>query len=196
MSTNRWLNKEAGLHIYKGILLSHKKEHIWASSGEVDEPRAYYREWSRPERERQISHIKAHIRKLERWYWQSSMQGSKGDTDVMNRLLDSVGEGDGGVIWENSTETYTLLYVKQTVFCYSMQQQRVISQSDCDRRRKVDCIRQVWWPAQWWDWKEAPKHFPKPNVPKRGSRSLVVCCLTDPLQLSESWWNHYNWAVS
>ena len=26
--------------------------------------------------------------------------------------LDSVGEGEGGVIWENSTETYILPYVK------------------------------------------------------------------------------------
>ena len=41
------------------------------------------------------------------------MQGSKGDTDVTNRLLDSVEEGGGGMIWENSTETYTLPYVKQ-----------------------------------------------------------------------------------
>ena len=36
------------------------------------------------------------------------MQGSKRDTDVKNRLLDSVGEGEGGVIWENSTETCLL----------------------------------------------------------------------------------------
>ena len=33
------------------------------------------------------------------------MQGSKRDTDVKNRLLDSVGEGEGGMIWENSIET-------------------------------------------------------------------------------------------
>ena len=41
------------------------------------------------------------------------MQGRKGDLDVKNRLLDSVGEGEGGMIWENSTETCTLPYVKQ-----------------------------------------------------------------------------------
>ena len=41
------------------------------------------------------------------------MQGSKRDTDVKNRILDSVGEGEGGMIWENSTETYILPYVKQ-----------------------------------------------------------------------------------
>ena len=42
------------------------------------------------------------------------MQGSQGDADTKNRLLDSVGEGEGGVIRENSIETYTLPSVKQT----------------------------------------------------------------------------------
>ena len=26
-----------------------------------------------------------------------------------------------------------------------------------------------WWPAQWLDWKEAPKHFPKPNLHQKKS---------------------------
>ena len=41
------------------------------------------------------------------------MLDSKRDTDVKNRLLDSVGEGEGGMIWENSIETCILPYVKQ-----------------------------------------------------------------------------------
>ena len=41
------------------------------------------------------------------------MQESKRDTDVKNRLLDSVGEGESGKIWENSIETCILPYVKQ-----------------------------------------------------------------------------------
>ena len=41
------------------------------------------------------------------------MWDSKRDTDIKNRLLDSVGEGEGGMIWENITETCTLPYVKQ-----------------------------------------------------------------------------------
>ena len=41
------------------------------------------------------------------------MQDSERDTDVKNRLLDSVGEGEGGMISENSIETCTLSYVKQ-----------------------------------------------------------------------------------
>ena len=40
------------------------------------------------------------------------MWDSKIDTEVKNRLLDSVGEGKGGMIWENSIETCVLLYVK------------------------------------------------------------------------------------
>ena len=41
------------------------------------------------------------------------MRDSKRDTDVNNSLLDSVGEGEGGMIWENSIETCILPYVKQ-----------------------------------------------------------------------------------
>ena len=38
------------------------------------------------------------------------MQDSKRDTDLKNKLLDSVGEGEGGMIWENSIETYIIIY--------------------------------------------------------------------------------------
>ena len=41
------------------------------------------------------------------------MWDSKRDTDVKNSLLDSMGEGEGGMIWENSIETCVLSYVKQ-----------------------------------------------------------------------------------
>ena len=40
---------------HSGILLNHGKEWIWVSSSEVDEPRAYSTEWSKSEREEQIS---------------------------------------------------------------------------------------------------------------------------------------------
>ena len=40
------------------------------------------------------------------------MGDSKRDTDVNNRLLSSVGEDEGGMIWENSTETCILSYVE------------------------------------------------------------------------------------
>ena len=54
------------------------------------------------------------------------------------------------------------------------------------------------WPAEWLDWEEAPKHFPKPNwhqKKKSHGHCLVVCCQSDPLKLSESQRNHYIWEV-
>ena len=48
------------------------------------------------------------------------MQDSKNDTDVKNRLLDYVGEGKGGMIWGNSTETCILPYVKEMTNASSM----------------------------------------------------------------------------
>ena len=41
------------------------------------------------------------------------MQNRKRDTDVQNRLLDSVGEGEGRMFRENSIETCILSRVKQ-----------------------------------------------------------------------------------
>ena len=41
------------------------------------------------------------------------MQNRKRDTEVQNRLLDSVGEGEGGMSQENSIETCILSIVKQ-----------------------------------------------------------------------------------
>ena len=52
MSIDRCIDKEAVVHIHNGILLGHKKEHIWVSSNEVYEPETYYTEWSESERER------------------------------------------------------------------------------------------------------------------------------------------------
>ena len=50
MSIDRWMDKEVVVYKHNGILLSRKKECIWVSSNEVDEPRTYYTKrgkWSR-----------------------------------------------------------------------------------------------------------------------------------------------------
>ena len=41
------------------------------------------------------------------------MQNRKRDTDVQNRILDSVGEGEGGMFHEHSIETCILSKLKQ-----------------------------------------------------------------------------------
>ena len=40
VSIDRWMDKEVVVYKYNGLLLGHKKERIWASSSEEDEPRA------------------------------------------------------------------------------------------------------------------------------------------------------------
>ena len=69
------------------------------------------------------------------------MKGSKGDTDVKSRLLDSVGEGTGGMIWENSIETCTLLYVKEMTSASSMHEALKTS--------ALEKLRGVGWGGRW-----------------------------------------------
>ena len=40
------------------------------------------------------------------------MQDSKRDTDVQNSLLDSVGDREGRMIWDNGIETCIISYMK------------------------------------------------------------------------------------
>ena len=48
------------------------------------------------------------------------MRDNKRDTDVWNSFFDSVGEGKGGMIWENGIETCIISYVKQITSSGSM----------------------------------------------------------------------------
>ena len=48
------------------------------------------------------------------------MQDSDGDKAIEHTLVDTAGEGEGGMQWENRTETYALCYIKQ-IACYMTQ---------------------------------------------------------------------------
>ena len=72
--TDEWMKKFWCVYTME-LLLSHTKECIWLSSNEVDEPRAYYTDWSKSERERQILYINTSMWNLERWYWWTYLQG-------------------------------------------------------------------------------------------------------------------------
>ena len=105
--------KDAVVHMYNRKPLSHKKEPIWVSSGGADEPRTYYIQWSKLEREKQILYISVYVWNLERWYWWIYLQDSSADADIENSLMDkSRGEnGEGEMNGESSMEAYTLPYV-------------------------------------------------------------------------------------
>ena len=49
------------------------------------------------------------------------MQDRKRDTDIWNSLLDSMGEGEGGMIWENGIETCIISNIKRIASPGSMQ---------------------------------------------------------------------------
>ena len=69
--------------------------------------------------------------------------------------------------------------------------------SICDIRGKVDCIRQPAMTSSMGGLRSRSKAPPKAKfASKKGcGHCLVVSCLSDPLQLSESRWNHYIWGV-
>ena len=78
------------------------------------ESRAYYTDWSKSEREKQISCINACIWNLERWYWWTYLQGNSEDANIEDSLTDmeSREEGEGETEGESIMEAYTLSYVK------------------------------------------------------------------------------------
>ena len=77
-----------------------------------------------------------------------------------------------------------------------MQQQQTISLLDCEGRQKVDFIQRLLMPSSVVGLKRSSKALPKAKLaPKKNGHGhcLVVCCLSDPLQLSESQQNHCIW---
>ena len=77
-----------------------------------------------------------------------------------------------------------------------MQQEWTISKLDYDMQQKVDFM---WQPAiadSVIGPRRGSKALSKAKLaPQKGWWSLVVCCQSDPIQLSESQWNHYIWEV-
>ena len=80
------------VHIYNGILLSHKKERNSVICRDVDGPRDCDTEWGKSEREKQILYINTYMWNLEKWYRWTSLQGRNRDTDVENKGMDTKGE--------------------------------------------------------------------------------------------------------
>ena len=76
------------------------------------------------------------------------MRDSKRNIDLKNRMLDSVGEGEGGMILENSIETCILSYVKQITSPRSMHETGCSGLLHWDDPR--DGIgREVGWGGRW-----------------------------------------------
>ena len=95
------------------------------------------------------------------------MQDSKRDTDVYNSHLDSVGEGEGGKIWENGIETHILSYVKQIASPGSM--------------HDTGCVGLVHWDdPEGWDGREVGGAFRMENTCTPMADSCQ--CMAKPIQ--------------
>ena len=86
------------VHLYNGTLLRHKKECIWVSCSEVNEPRASDTEWSKSEREKQVLYINAIYIESRKMVLMILVE---------NRLVGTEGEGERGTNWESSINIYT-----------------------------------------------------------------------------------------
>ena len=76
------------------------------------------------------------------------MQNRKRDTDVQNRLLDSVGEGEGGMFQENSIETRILSRVKQTTSPGGMHETG--ARTWCTGKTQRDWVEKEWEGGSGW----------------------------------------------
>ena len=142
LSNDRWMDTETVAHIYNGILSSYKKECIWVIYKEVNKPRAYYTEWSKSERGKQIPCINRYIWNLERCCWWNYLQVINEDTDIEGRLKEKGGEeeGEGEMNGESIMEAYTLTYVEQKAngdFLY-------------DRELRLGFVT-TWWGGRGWE---------------------------------------------
>ena len=66
MPIDRWMDSEDVVYIFNGILLSHEKERNCVICRDVDGSRDCHTEWSKSEREKQISYINAYMWNLEK----------------------------------------------------------------------------------------------------------------------------------
>ena len=100
------MDTESVVHIYDRMLLSSKKEHIWVSPNEVDEPRAYCTEWSKSERETQILYTHACVWTAVRWCWSTVCRAAV-ETQTQRTVSGHSVGGRGWVNAESSMGTHT-----------------------------------------------------------------------------------------
>ena len=87
MSIDRGMDKEDVVHIYNGMLLSHKKEWNNAICSDMGGPRDCHTEWSKSDRERQISYDITYMWNLKKWYKWTYLKNRNRVTDVENKLM-------------------------------------------------------------------------------------------------------------
>ena len=93
------------------------------------------------------------------------MQDNNRDRDVQNSLLDSVGEGEGGMIWENGIEKCIISCMKQIASPGSM--------------HDTGCSPLVHWDdPEGWDKEEGGRGFPRREHVYTRGEFMLMCSKT------------------
>ena len=87
------------VHIYNGILFSHKKGQNNTTGSNIDGPRDYHAEWSKSDGQRQIIWYHLYVESLKKLYKWTYLKNSKRLTDLENQLW-LPGVLEGGMDWE------------------------------------------------------------------------------------------------
>ena len=90
------LSSQSSSHIHTWLLekpweyySAIKKNEIVPFCKDVNEPRDYHTEWSKPEREKQILYNITYMWNLEKWYRWTYLQSRNTDTDTENKGMDT-----------------------------------------------------------------------------------------------------------
>ena len=111
VSTDRWMDKECVVHIYNGMLLTHKKEWNNVSCSNIDATRDYHTKWIHSEKDWQSPYDFVYVWNL----WNRL-------TDIKNRFVVATGAGVGeGMEREFRLSRWKLLcieWIKHKVLLY------------------------------------------------------------------------------
>ena len=81
------MDKEDVVHIYNGLLLSHKRELNNAMCSNMGGPGDSHTEWTKSEGERQISYGITYMWELNKWYKWTYLQNRNRLTDIENKCM-------------------------------------------------------------------------------------------------------------
>ena len=104
------MDKENVVHIYSGILLSHKKEWNNAFCSNMNGPRNCHTEWNKSDKERQISYDIIYMWNLKKGYKWTYLQDRNRGTDVENKLMVTRGKGSKDKLGDCDLHIQTTMY--------------------------------------------------------------------------------------
>ena len=93
MSIHRWMDKEDGIHVFSGILLSYKKEWSNAICSNIDGPRDYHTLSKVTQRKTDIMRLNNFIWNRKNLYKWTYLQNRL--IDIENKLMATKGEMEG-----------------------------------------------------------------------------------------------------